>query len=209
MGEAAAKEEGSSLKHWEGVIQSHETDFWKVGEALINIKVNKLWREEISGKPYKTWEDYLEQAWGYASRARQLMEAAKVHSTLIDAGMSEEEFKRLVPGEAQAKKLSKAKALTKDEAVKFVAAISKEGAPADISVATKALEEIKPPKPKPNPSELSQDERRKSLEKALEKAKSSFESKIDAAFEEYGEPEFVDSWLKSFAEGMLERLSKS
>ncbi len=199
---------GQALKHWEGVIQSHEADFWKVGEALINIKVNKLWREELSGKPYKSWEAYLEEAWGYASRARQLMQAAKVHTALVEAGMSDEQFKRLVPNEGQAKKLAKAKSLSKEEAVKFVEAIAKEGPAADISAAAKALDQIKPPKAKPQPSELSKDERRKALTSALDKARASFEAKIDAAFEEYGEPEHVDSWLKAFAMETLDRLAR-
>lgn len=203
-----AKAEAGALRHWEGVIESHEAEFWKVGEALINIKVNSLWKEESSGKPYKSWEDYLEKAWGYASRAKQLMQAAKLHSTLIEAGMSEEDFKRVVPNEAQAKRLSRAKSLSKEQAGEFVKAVAEKGEEADIESAAKALDMIKPPKVKPSTSELSRDERKKALVSALEKAKSSFNAKVDSIFDEYGEPETVDSWLKSFAEEMLEKLSR-
>jgi hypothetical protein len=114
-----------TLKDCEAVIEEHETEFWKVGEALINIKTRELWKEEFSGKPYKSWQEYLEGAWGYASKAKQFMEAAKLHTKLIDAGMSEETFKKIVPNEVQAKKLARAKRMNEEEAEKFVESIEK------------------------------------------------------------------------------------
>jgi len=122
--------------------------------------------------------------------------------------MSDEELKKLVPNEGQSRKLAKAKSLSKEEAVKFVETISKEGGKTDIDAAAKALDEIKPSKVKPDPSALPPQERKKALVSALEKAKSSFSAKINAAFEEFGGPETVDAWLKDMAEEMLVRLSK-
>lgn len=200
--------EAESLRRWEDVIHKHEADFWKVGEALINIRVNELWREEFSGKPYESWDDYLEKAWGYVSKAKQFMRAAKLHDTLADAGMSDEEFRRIVPNETQVRKLSRANSLNKEQAKKFVEAIAKEGEKADIGVAAKTLNEIKPPKEKPSPAKLPPAERKKSLVTALDKVKVAFQSKIDSVFDEFDDPETVDAWLRKFAEDILKKLSR-
>ncbi len=196
------------FQRWESVIRSHETDFWKVGEALINIKVNELWREEYSGKPYKSWEDYIEKAWGYISRAKRLMQAAKLHEKLSEAGMSDETFRRIVKHEAQADKLSKVASLSKNEMEKFVEAVEEKAEDADFESASEAFKEIKPPKFKSSPEKLTPEERKKLLIKALDKAGKNFDSKIEAIFDEFADPETVDSWLKNFAESILERLSK-
>jgi len=203
-----AKGEAESLRHWEGIIESHQADFWKVGEALINIRVNELWREELSGKPYKTWEDYIEKAWGYVTKAKQYMRAAKLHDTLAEAGMSDEDFKRIVPNETQVRKLSRANSLSKEQAKKFVATIAEEGEKADISVAAKTLDEIKPPKVKTPPAKLSPDARKKLLVAALEKVKASFNAKIDDIVDEFDEPGAVDTWLRKFAEAILVKLTR-
>ncbi len=179
-----------------------------VGEALINIKANELWREEHSGKPYQTWEDYIEKAWGYISRAKRLMQAAKLHSKLSEAGMSDDDFRRIISHEAHADKLSRATSLSDEDAKVFVEKVTKKRDSADFESAKEALETVKPAKKKPEPLEIPAKERKKLLVQALDKAKDSFESKIEAIFDEFGDPDAVDTWLKKFAEDILRRLCK-
>ncbi len=200
--------ESERFQHWEGVIRSHEADFWKVGEALINIRVNELWREEHSGKPYTSWEDYVEKAWGYVSRAKRLMEAAKLHSKLSEAGMSDDEFRRIASNEAQAKKLSRVASLSKEQTKKFVESVAEKGEDADFDDAAETLNKIKPPKVKPPPDKLPPKERKKAMLAALDRAKAAFESRVEAIFDDYGDPEAVDDWLRKFAEGIIAKLSK-
>jgi hypothetical protein len=200
--------EAESFLQWEGIIRDHEADFWKVGEALINIRVNELWREEHSGKPYTSWEDYVEKAWGYVSRAKRLMQAAKLHTKLAEAGMSDDEFRRIASHEAQAKKLSRVASLSKEETKKFVESVAEKGDDADFDDAAETLNEIKPPKIKPPPAELQPKERRKAMNQALDRAKTAFNTKIEAIFEEFGDPEAVDDWLRKFADEIIRQLSK-
>ena len=202
------RDEAGSFRHWEGIIRSHEADFWKVGEALINIRVNELWREEHSGKQYTSWEDYIEKAWGYVSRAKQLMKTAKLHTKLAEAGMSDDEFRRIAPNEAQAKKLSRAVSLSKEQTKKFVESMAGKGDDSDFAAAAETLNEIKPPKVKLVPTELPPKERTKAMILALDKARASFNSKVEAVFEEFGDPDTVDTWLRKFAEDIFRQLSK-
>lgn len=74
------------LEQLEAVIERGLATFVEVGEALLEIRDSRLYRET-----HATFDAYCQQRWGiHRSRGYQLMEAAKVVRLLssADAGMS-------------------------------------------------------------------------------------------------------------------------
>ena len=91
------------LRELEAAIKKGYAEFWLVGQALAEIKTNKLYKAPYSKKDYKNFKEYVEEKWGYRSRAYQLMLASKVRMKLIEAGIkkpetvvkSEQDFRKI------------------------------------------------------------------------------------------------------------------
>lgn len=75
--------EGEALAELEEVIERGLTTFVDVGNALLSIRDERLYRAE-----YATFEDYCRERWGLSQpRAYQLMDAAGVVSTMVESGL--------------------------------------------------------------------------------------------------------------------------
>jgi len=89
-----------TLADCEAVIRRGLNSFIEVGEALMEIRDNRLYREKGFGR----FEDYCQQEWGFSqSRTYQMMDAAKVtglleSSTIVEQLPStERQARELVP----------------------------------------------------------------------------------------------------------------
>jgi len=75
--------ERSRLAELEEVVERGLTTFVEVGNALLEIRDQRLYRETHS-----TFEAYCRERWGFvASRARQLIAAAKTVTVVTAAGL--------------------------------------------------------------------------------------------------------------------------
>lgn len=75
---AAVESDRARLAQLEGVIARGMQTFLEVGNALLEIQTNKLYRAD-----YSTFEDYLRERWNLSRRrGYQLVEAAKVAKAL-------------------------------------------------------------------------------------------------------------------------------
>lgn len=95
--------ESRSLDELESVIERGVHTFVEVGEALLEIRDRRLYRNQ----GFATFEDYCQKRWGW-SRARgyQLIDAAKVAenlSTVVDTPLNERQARELaqLPPEQQ------------------------------------------------------------------------------------------------------------
>lgn len=89
--------EQGRLSILEGIVERGQQTFIEVGQALLEIRDERLYRAE-----HKTFEDYCEARWGWSrGRAYQYMDAAKVVaavSTTVDAAPANEaQARELVP----------------------------------------------------------------------------------------------------------------
>lgn len=89
-----------TLEECEAVIRRGLNSFIEVGEALMEIRDNRLYRE----KGFSQFEDYCQQEWGFSqSRTYQMMDAAKVtglleSSTIVEQlPATERQARELVP----------------------------------------------------------------------------------------------------------------
>lgn len=82
-------QEIDKLSQCESIIKEGIKTFKEVGQALLEIRENRLYRKE-----YKTFEDYCRDKWGiHRSRAYQLSEASKISanlSTVVDISPTSE-----------------------------------------------------------------------------------------------------------------------
>ncbi|WP_412027035.1 hypothetical protein [Deinococcus yunweiensis] len=77
--EAITPDERHALGQLEAVVRQGWQGFVTVGEALLTIRDQRLYREG-----HRTFGDYCEQVWGWSrQRAQQLIEAAETSSTLV------------------------------------------------------------------------------------------------------------------------------
>jgi hypothetical protein len=82
MDNELASTETRALTEHEAVIERGLHTFTEVGNALLAIREQRLYRGE-----YDTFEQYAERRWGLArNRAYQLIEAATVVSKILDTG---------------------------------------------------------------------------------------------------------------------------
>jgi len=85
-----------TLAECESVIERGLATFVEVGQALMEIRERRLYREQ-----YETFEDYCRERWGWvASRARQLIAAAEVAKTVTMVTLpppNERQARELVP----------------------------------------------------------------------------------------------------------------
>jgi len=87
-----------TLADCEAVIRRGLNSFIEVGEALMEIRDNRLYREKGFGR----FEDYCQQEWGFSqSRTYQMMDAAKVTGLLESSTIVEQ----LPSTESQAREL--------------------------------------------------------------------------------------------------------
>jgi hypothetical protein len=90
-------QESSRLKQLEKIIKAGEKTFIEVGEALTEIRDNKLYRQE-----HGTFEKYIQRVWGWnRSHGYQLISAAKI---AVETKMSTNVD---IPNELAARVLSK------------------------------------------------------------------------------------------------------
>ena len=75
------------LRRLETTISQGYREFWCVGEALLEIREQRLFDQRYSGKEYGSFVDYLKDRWGYTSRGYQLLEATQVRKTMIEIGI--------------------------------------------------------------------------------------------------------------------------
>jgi len=76
-------EERTHLKTLEGRISRGWQSFTDVGEALLTVRDQKLYREK-----YRTFGDYTEAVWGWSrQRAHQLIDAAATTQALSTTGL--------------------------------------------------------------------------------------------------------------------------
>lgn len=69
-------EERARLVEREDTIEQHLNAYWEVGEALMEIRDRRLYREK-----YDTFTEYCHYRWGFTdSRARQFVIAAEIHA---------------------------------------------------------------------------------------------------------------------------------
>jgi hypothetical protein len=94
-----SEEQATRYKDRETIIERNFKAFCEVGQALIDIRDERLYREE-----YATFEDYVSQRWGMKhSQAYRLIDASKVMKSLSPIGEDDP-----VPlNEAQARELGK------------------------------------------------------------------------------------------------------
>ena len=94
--EPLSSSEAQTLAHYEAIIARGLKTFVEVGQALLAIREQKLYREA-----YGTFEDYLRQRWDLSrSYAHRLIDAAEVTERLLPVG-------NLLPvNEAQARPLA-------------------------------------------------------------------------------------------------------
>ncbi|THF88417.1 hypothetical protein E7T09_04210 [Deinococcus sp. KSM4-11] len=77
--EAITPDERQALNQLEAVVRQGWQGFIDVGEALLTIRDQRLYREG-----HRTFGDYCEQVWGWSrQRAQQLIDAAETSSTLV------------------------------------------------------------------------------------------------------------------------------
>jgi hypothetical protein len=77
--EALTLDECQALNQLEAVVRQGWQGFIDVGEALLAIRDQRLYRAQ-----HRTFGDYCEQVWGWSrQRAQQLIEAAETSSTLV------------------------------------------------------------------------------------------------------------------------------
>jgi hypothetical protein len=75
-------DEKAELETLEGIIEREMKSFMAVGNALLTIRDNKLYRQE-----FKTFNDYCIERWGIGkSQANRLMGGAKVAANLSPIG---------------------------------------------------------------------------------------------------------------------------
>lgn len=90
MMELLTVQEGEALAELEQVIERGLTTFVDVGNALLTIRDERLYRAD-----YATFEDYCEERWGLTRRrAYQLMDAAGAVSTMVHTGLPAPENER-------------------------------------------------------------------------------------------------------------------
>ncbi len=88
---------GRSLAELEVIIEWGLATFIEVGQALLEIRDQKLYREQ-----HRTFEDYCRQRWGFSRvHAHRLMEAANVAEILLPIGN--------ITNESQARELARLK----------------------------------------------------------------------------------------------------
>ena len=91
--------ENDRLKHCETIIQKGLDTFVQVGEALLEIRDSRLYRD--SDNPERTFEDYCRERWKFTHRhANRLIEASDVMYNLGPVGP-------LPTSEAQVRPLAK------------------------------------------------------------------------------------------------------
>lgn len=94
------QDEKEELKACEIIIENHLQSFLEVGEALIKIKENKLYRAG-----FKTFEEYCQITWNFTSRyARNLIQSAEIIEELKSGTIVP---KILPETESQARELAK------------------------------------------------------------------------------------------------------
>lgn len=88
------EEEAQELEGCEEVIENGLNIWYQVGEALLHIRDNRLYRAS-----HKTFEEYLNERWGMSrSRAHRLIDASQVAANLLPIG-------NILANEAQAREL--------------------------------------------------------------------------------------------------------
>ena len=96
ISEALSPAEVQSLEHYEQMIAEGIEDVCEVGQALLSIRDQRLYRQS-----YSTFEDYLRQRWDLGSPyAYRLMDASAVVEHLLPIGST------LPVNEAQARPLT-------------------------------------------------------------------------------------------------------
>ena len=101
-------EEESSLSRLEIVIEDGLASFVRVGEALLDIRSKRLYRDDFT-----TFEDYCRERWDLSeSYANYKIQAAEVTTIVVDAGLpaprSESQTRELAPLLAQPEALVEA-----------------------------------------------------------------------------------------------------
>lgn len=83
-----------SLAELEAVIEKHKLAFIEVGQALLEIRERKLYRDQ----GFQTFQEYCEQRWDFGrKRGYQLAEAAKLASEVDVRGLPERAVRELAP----------------------------------------------------------------------------------------------------------------
>ncbi len=182
------------LRQLEGVISRGIKDFWSVGEALIEIRAQQLYRQRYSGEDYKSFTDYLEDRWGY-SRGYQMIKAAEVRRAMMEIGIRNPD--RVCASERQYRENS--------DLLKIVAAPEKleqfkEAIGKERRLSSEILgREIRRLLPKP-PEKALRPASSKALDRKLARLKAKFEKELAALRSLYpGQAEKIDEWLRSFA----------
>jgi hypothetical protein len=83
-----------TLAECETVIEKGQQTFLEVGQALLEIRERKLYRE----KGFRSFETYVQKRWGWGrQRGYQLLQAAEM-STVVDvSGLDERQVRELTP----------------------------------------------------------------------------------------------------------------
>jgi hypothetical protein len=83
----------SELKRCEAIIERNLKTFINVGNALLNIRDNRLYRDT-----HKTFETYCRERWGWSkTHANRLVEAASVTQNLTPTGVIPTNERQLRP----------------------------------------------------------------------------------------------------------------
>lgn len=107
MGTELTAVESKTLTRCEGIINRGIGTFREVGEALMKIRDDKLYRASDA-----TFQGYCERRWEFtASRARQLISAAKTAESVTNVTL---------PNEAAARELAKAEPEDRQKVVEWL-----------------------------------------------------------------------------------------
>lgn len=68
---ALSTDERADLARHEALIEAHKRSFIRVGEALLDIRDRRLYRET-----HRTWADYCQERWGFVGRRGEQLIAA-------------------------------------------------------------------------------------------------------------------------------------
>lgn len=134
--------EQTRLTACEEVIERGLQTFVEVGEALLTIRDNRLYRAG-----HRTFEDYCRQRWGVvASRARQLIGAAETVKAL-------ESVTDVTPvNEAQARELAPLRDDPERMAAAWQETVERSNGRPTAAVAREVVREYQQPEPRPEPA---------------------------------------------------------
>ena len=113
-------QEQQHLTQMEGTIRNGWHGFVTVGEALLTIRDQRLYRAA-----HRTFGDYCEQVWGWSrQRAQQLMDAAQTSQALSTIGLQPENERQARELKAKTEAKQKARAAKDRQGVDQIKALN-------------------------------------------------------------------------------------